>query len=576
MRSFRALALVMVTSACSNAPSGVLFKCETAEPRCPSGLVCTRIGAEDYCTERSTGPAGGGMGGGAAGGSAGGGAGGTAGGGAAGGTAGGTSGGTAGGTSGGTAGGTSGGTAGGTSGGTAGGTSGGTSGGTAGGTSGGTAGGTSGGTAGGTSGGTAGGSAGGCALPPLPADSMVYVSTSGNNMSSGLTPATALASIDVALMRLANMRDTVAIMSGTYSTTLRLSSGTVRLVGVTTTGARTCDAMQFPVLQSPTPTGLEVDGGLMTLDQLRIVASAGTSLQPSSYGAHVRGGNVTFTDVILESGDGFNGQTPAQSPMPMASSCQGMTDCLDGGVGPEGTPGAPSDGGGFDATGYLPGRGSPGTPGLQGRNGTASMTSTYGNCTGCSGSTPCVNGNLFCGTVAFAFAIQSVAGLCGCGGTGAVGGQPGPGGGASIALLLSGSSTTVTFVRGSLRSRQGGQGAGGGQPSAPRPGTTGTAGQARSCVDFAQNPTCGRARCNDNCEPSGPPATVTSTMGGTGGTGGTGGLGGSGSGGPSIGWVRVGGAMVTVSPQTTVTPGPGGLAPPGAQPGLSVNQLSWP
>ncbi len=400
--------------------------------------------------------------------------------------------------------------------------------------------------------------------------------TTGTDTNDGLTASSPVATLARGIALLGTTaRQTIGLVSGQYSHQLRFMAGTVRLVGIGDDGRRLCNPMDFPRITSPTPTGLEVTGGSITVEQVHLVAAQGTAGQPSSTGAFVSGGTVLLTDVTLESSEAAAGTTPSMALPPGASSCNGLADCADGGTGLTGTSGAPSDGGAFGAMGFIPGAGARGSAGGRGFNGTASVAETYGNCIDrCSGAAPCISNDLFCGAIG-GRAVTATRGLCGCGGTGASPGEPGGGGGASIGLLVTGSGS-VTMTRGRLQAGRGGNGAAGGAPSMPLPGGSGTPGSSASCIDFVGG-SCSRSLCVAQCSPLGPTRTVTATPGGRGGTGGRGGIGGGGAGGPSIGWVRVGAsAMVTVSPLTTVMPGTGGLGVDGARDGLSATQLVWP
>jgi hypothetical protein len=406
----------------------------------------------------------------------------------------------------------------------------------------------------------------------------IFVSAAnGLDTNDGRTPTRPVATIAQGLAQLtASGRQTLAIVTGQYTHPLQFNTGTVRLVGIASSAARLCNPADFPVITSSTPTGLEVSGGSITVEQLRVIGAEGSAAQRSSYGAWVSGGTVALVDVTLEAGRGASGVTPNIATTPQALVCDGLTDCADGGTGLAGSAGAPTDGGTFTPQGFVPGAGGRGTSGSRGLNGTASVPQEYGNCVSqCTGSTPCVSGDLFCGAIGFG-RIAATPGRCGCGGAGAAPGEGGPGGGASIGLLVTGTGA-VTVTGGRLLTGRGGNGAPGGMPSAPLPGSTGTAGAPATCFDFGAGGSCSRSLCVAQCIPSGPMRTVTATTGGRGGPGGIGGIGGGGAGGPSLGWVRVGGtAMVTVSPQTSIATSGGGTGAAGARDGLDAPQLVWP
>ena len=576
----------VVALSCSNLPPRALFRCEVAEPRCPRGLECRVIEGDAYCVSSAPTLGGGEAGedaGGAAGGAAGGSAGGVAGesaGGVAGGSAGGAAGGRAGGVAGGSEGGDAGGSAGGVAGGSAGGAAGGSAGGAAGGSAGGAAGGSAGGAAGGSSGGTAGGSAFGCALPPLVSNQVIYVSPNGASSNDGQSPSVPVPTVSEGLARLTlSGRRTLALMPGVHLVAgLRFTTGTVSLVGVDASGARLCSSASFPRIDSTLPIGLEVAGGVISVEQLVIAAAAGTTTQRSSYGAFVSAGTVSLVDTTLEAGNGAPGSPPASDPAPAPppTTCQGVADCANGAGGLNASSGAPSDGGAFNASGFLTGDGQRGGPGTPGSNGVQSVAppdiTTCIN--GCRTDT-CRPGTFGC-TVSSTVSLSAPPGRCGCGGAAGTPGLPGGGGGASIALLVTGGSVTMTSGR--LKPANGGPGASGGAPSTPLNGTAGTPGAGVMCFDSQSGGACVRQTppCNGTCVPGGMLRTLSSPPGGAGGRGGQSGNGGGGAGGPSYGWVRVGAGVATVSPQTSVLPGLGGPGADGARVGASANSLMWP
>ena len=79
------------------------------------------------------------------------------------------------------------------------------------------------------------------------------------------------------LARLGSGRSTLALIPGTHVVPgLKFTAGTSTLVGLDDAGVRLCHAAARLRIASTTPTGLEVSGGSITVEQPIIAADAGT------------------------------------------------------------------------------------------------------------------------------------------------------------------------------------------------------------------------------------------------------------------------------------------------------------
>jgi hypothetical protein len=235
------------------------------------------------------------------------------------------------------------------------------------------------------------------------------------------------------------------------------------------------------------------------------------------------GGNAGVLDPVTSPTPGQGGQTFAMRTTGMGGPAG--SNAAAGGTGGAGTDGAdgragdPSGLGFWTRDGFQPGEGRSGEPGMPGTGG-------GGGGGGFTSATRAGGGG-------------GGGGGGGCGGTPGSGGQ---GGGGSFGVYLYGAATTATFVNCSIAAGPGGRGgdggAAGGRPAGDGGALSGAAG-GRGGMGSAGT--------------GGPAVGAPETVGGPGGAGGRGGIGGAGGpgiGGPSVGIVRVAGAMSTLDAMT--------------------------
>jgi hypothetical protein len=268
--------------------------------------------------------------------------------------------------------------------------------------------------------------------------------------------------------------------------------------------------------------------------------------------------------VRLFAADADHGGTASSGAPGGAGVCEGVSDCSDG-VSPA-QPAKAADAtaqGTISATGYVPADGQPAvTPGPDGHNGTHGADAVRSDCnTGC-GCGACI-------TVHDAVE-RAVAGKCGCGGKGGAPGKAGRGGGASIALFVSGANAAVDVSYSLLTAGDGGSGSLGGTGG---PGAAGAQGESGG---FAR---CHLSDCINTC-PSCQYGDVGVPMqapnGGNGGKGAQGSNGGSGAGGPSYAVVTVGGARVLLDAASLLAHGGAGAGAGNAASGTAADRLSLP
>ena len=400
-------------------------------------------------------------------------------------------------------------------------------------------------------------------------------------MNTGISAVAPYATITHALSRASSLRRSViAVAPGVYAESIVVAAvhaGRTITGGFLTDWSRDCaiDARDRTVIDAPGGVGISftnVSGTEVTVRRMTVRSGPTGQKGGSTYGVRALASNVSLDDVAVIAEPASEGRTPASPADVMGTTpCLGVSDCSTGGAGPRGASGRPADGGWFDAMGFLPGVGAPGTPGGSGFNGTPPPLPFSANCATCSGSTPCNGGDLFCGNTTGS--MGGTRGRCGCGGLGGLGAPGGIGGGASVAVFASGGSV-VRVTNSLLRARAGGAGADGADGGLGSPGSSGARGTQVACID-PTGAMCSRQRCADNCEPRGQVLLILGGLdGGTGGPGGTGGTGGPGAGGPSIGVVSVSSTVtLTGSTVNSGTPGP---AAPGGQPGFSQQTLTIP
>ncbi len=283
---------------------------------------------------------------------------------------------------------------------------------------------------------------------------------------------------------------------------------------------------------------------------------------------HGDGSLFSLVDVaILAANAGDGGTASAGAEGSSGAAAGTCSPCQTGAAGaPRAEVGLPATlPGSFASVGYLPADGAPGLPGVPGENGTAGTAGVSGLCVnGCS----LANGWCPCNSTGESTRTGG-AGACGCGGEAGGAGSAGRGGGASVALLVVGNGASVTVEGGRLKAGDGGAGSAGGQGGNGGPGSPGADGSGVTCCTACQDggtcswlpPNCGEGSCY---------TLSGGAAGSTGGDGGQGAGGGAGGGGPSFAVVRVGGAVVAVSPTTRVVFGSGGkpgddAAAPGAE-----------
>ena len=163
--------------------------------------------------------------------------------------------------------------------------------------------------------------------------------------------------------------------------------------------------------------------------------------------------------------------------------------------------------------------------------------------------------------------ISSGAGECGCGGEGGAPGSVGRGGGASIALYVSGAGSSVELQNSLIVSGDGGNGSLGAPGAAGGPGRDGMHGSNQSC-QIQQ--TCvfndGFTQCMP--ETNGTHIEAGGAAGGAGGDGGPGGRGGDGAGGPSCPIVSLAETQVDLGAEVELEAGQPGTGPGSAPDGM--------
>ena len=299
----------------------------------------------------------------------------------------------------------------------------------------------------------------------------------------------------------------------------------------------------------------------VTLRLLTIESKVAGSFGESVYAMRVVDTpNVVLDHVVLvaqNGGDGTSGNTG-----PSGTGCT----ISDAGSGANGGPGSAGGAGTFASQGFVPAQGGAGSNGALGTK-TPPSNGACGTCAMCTlmnvklidgGPGDGGFGEAGCNTSFVQTCAQN--GQSGCAGGGGGGGPGGAGGGAAITLYAWGASTTVS-VDGAMITGSGGKGGAGGSGGQGASGVSGASGAGVLCS----------SSCSGSCSPTGGYA-LDGGAGGSGGTGGQGGQGGGGAGGPIYLYAAMGGATISVSPETASasslgTPGGGGApnGPNGAQ-----------
>jgi hypothetical protein len=403
-----------------------------------------------------------------------------------------------------------------------------------------------------------GGSGGvvGCAVDNADSTGVFVDAAAANSVQDG-TMRAPFAALDNAVQKAFDGGiTTIYIATGTYNgTTIGGFSKPLTLSGGWTTGTsawtRGCDPAlrdaTIIVAPSEATPGLYLNANQATL-RLEVLtvrsadaASAQNGTAGSLFGIILQGPSsnpsLELDDVVVAAGRGSDGQTPAAAGASGNLTCNGRSDCptvvadgVQGGAGAQAVKGT------FVPLGYTPSDGQPGSPGTDGTNGAKGTPGT--TCTGCKSG--CQGLFPLCSAVG-APNVSGTSGLCGCGGVGGPAGVAGRGGGASVALLVSGGATVVA-TNSLLRSGRGGDASGGGDGGDPGPGTAGAHGTGASCsteIKCTSGATCAFAGIVTTC------TAMPGQPGGAGRPGGVGGPGGGGWGGPSFSVVLLGGATFT-------------------------------
>ncbi|MEB2312079.1 MAG: hypothetical protein OZ921_18945 [Sorangiineae bacterium] len=440
--------------------------------------------------------------------------------------------------------------------------------------SGGTAG-SSGGATGGSGGaaGGSGGAAGGASCDPAETvGSGVFASPTGSDGTGDGSAGSPLATVGQALKLAATGDKVVYLDRGTYKeqvTADGTNGGVVIRGGWWRDGTewkRDCasEARSQTVIESPTNTGVRVEGVSLSLETLTVKTKANghspaNGAGETLYGVFVTGGTakLTLTDVHVAPGVGGRGGAVSATLPGLTRDCDGLNNCANGASADDADASDPAEAGVFVKAGYVPGDGEDGHPGNAGNNGTPGNNGVpvsgcryHDNCAG-SCADGCQSPNVSTSPVV------GGTGKCGCGGAGGPAGKGGRGGGGSVALFAAGP-CTILVTRSLLAAGRGGDGSAGLAGSDGEDGKTGSAGASAQCWGDCAPVACGQQ--GGGCTQSfksvdgGSPGTA-------GGKGGKGGKGGGGSGGPSLAIVRVAGATVQrdAASQATFVAGGAGI-----------------
>jgi len=433
-----------------------------------------------------------------------------------------------------------------------------------------------------------------CDPQEAPGDGVFVSTASGDDSAGAGTRELPLRTIVKALaVAGASGKKTVFLDQGTYTESVSITDANA---GVTLRGGfkasgtswhRDCagDARTRTVIASPTSTGVLVttSSSRAVLQTLTVLTrSPGESIPGASgetcYGVFVSGDTAlaALDDVSITAGAGGLGGAVTERVAAPQATCLGVGDCGTGASAGGSAAGAMPGKGTFSSTGYAPANGNQGQFGSPGENGTPGADGTSASChlgSGCSGGTAaCVT--LTCSDQYGTGKVQSGAGRCGCGGSGGGAGAGGMGGGASVALFVTGANAAVSVTRSVLLSKDGGDGSPGIDGGEGAAGTAGSPGEAATCWGACQSVGLSLGSVTCSCQQPSTYYIAGGTAGGPGGSGGPGGRGSGGAGGPSIGVVRVGGAVVTLDAASSVHVGSGGKGADGSPDGAARQDLA--
>jgi hypothetical protein len=284
--------------------------------------------------------------------------------------------------------------------------------------------------------------------------------------------------------------------------------------------------------------------------------------------------NVLLEQVAIVAGKGGEGG-PASAGENADNNCNGVSDCSDGKDGENGKDGdPPSEGSSFNASGYVPSNGNPGTSGSHGANGTKGGDAKTEICAKCTGEKEDT-----CPNTLTSYTESSKPGVCGCGGKLGEGGKAGQAGGASVGLLVVGP-IEMSLNNTTVKSSDGGGASPGASGAEGQQGEVGVQGDASvTCPLKAGDAVCGWSSSQSKCLVSNATdgKAPGGTAGGMGGKGGKGGKGSGGAGGPSIAVVQVAGAKVKVDPvSSSLEHGKGGPGAEGAPEGTTAKLKEYP
>lgn len=393
---------------------------------------------------------------------------------------------------------------------------------------------------------------------------------------------------------------TVVIEQGTYSeavTIEKVNTKDIVLDGAWTrngqTWTRDCsdDRKTKTVLRSTTNAGLTLRDNAAKITVANMTIESAPPGDPatdqegaSRYGVFVTDSQLLLSGVTVHALEGGPGGL-ATAGQPGARTCESSTLCTStpkpGDNGPSGA--AAGTFGNFDATGFQPANGSPGAQtGGTGTNGTPGGSgSTSDKCSkGCKKVADVGNA---CDQSEGVKSLSSAPGQCGCGGTGGKPGAAGRGGGASIGIYVTGSTSYVYVEYSDVKAENGGAGSPGGlggvggQPSSGAPGVANNDCWEDKCCRCGDCPSCGCYGPGPNPWPDccgGAGATPKriplpgGAQGGAGMAGGKGANGGGGAGGPSFTYVVLDGRLAPFK-ESSGAYGSGGAGAGGAKNGPS-------
>jgi hypothetical protein len=434
---------------------------------------------------------------------------------------------------------------------------------------------------------------GGCSASEAPPENALLVAPDGSDSEGDGSPAAPFATLSWALLASADSDKPklIILAEGTYDGRIvaPFIAGPITIEGgwVRKNGAwqRDCEAdasrtiltseKHTPVLQMLDLTH-DVSLRLLTVktkDQgLSEKDKPGESLI-GVYLSSIEQINVLLEQVAIVAGKGGEGG-PASVGENADNKCNGVSDCSDGKDGENGKDGDPQlEASSFNANGYVPSNGNPGTSGSHGANGTMGGDAKNIVCSKCTGEKEDT-----CPNTLTSYTESSKPGVCGCGGKLGEGGKAGQAGGASVGLLVVGP-IEMYINKTTVKSSDGGGASPGASGAEGQQGGVGIAGiQSAKCQLFSNEATCVWSSASEQCLVSN--ATFSQAPGGTaggmGGKGGKGGKGSGGAGGPSIAVVQVAGAKVKVDVSSSLKHGKGGPGAEGAPDGTAAKFKGYP